>query len=253
MLTAKIRAHIIKLHQKKYRKAFSEFIVDGLKGVKEAVKKNSKILFVIVADNYIKKNKISNFINLMENKGINVYECEKSDINKIKTTATYPGISAVIKSENYELSDLINLKPIIAFDQINDPGNLGAIIRSAHWFNIDNILLSEDSVDPYNDKCVRSSMGSFLYTKFFVSENIAKSLKFLKEKGYKIILLDKNGTDIDLLRPTRNMVYLFGSESHGLRKSLAHFVDKRYTILRKGSAESLNLSVAASILLSKIS
>ncbi|MDP2685481.1 MAG: RNA methyltransferase [bacterium] len=252
MLPVKLRAHITKLQQKKYRRLHNEFIVEGLKGVEEAIKKNGKVLFIVVEENYYAKNKIKNILKILEKRGINIFVCEQKDISRIKTTATYPGISAIIKAEIFSLEDLINSTPILAFDKINDPGNLGTIMRTAEWFGVNNILISEDSVDPYNDKCVRSTMGSIFNSKIFLSDNLVKSIKLLKDKGYKIVSLDIIGDDIELLRPIKKTVYLFGSESHGLSPELEKFIDRRYTIKGKGNTESLNISVSASILLSKL-
>ncbi|OGH58957.1 MAG: hypothetical protein A2725_04400 [Candidatus Magasanikbacteria bacterium RIFCSPHIGHO2_01_FULL_33_34] len=251
MLPAKIRTHITKLHQKKYRNLYNEFIVEGLKGIEEAINKNAEVIFLVFENDFFDKNK--NFVSIVEKKGIPIHIINKNEINKIKTTTTYPGVSAVVKTTFFKLDDLIDTKqPILAFDQINDPGNLGTIIRTAEWFDVNNILLSENSVDPYNDKCVRSTMGSIFTSKLFISDNILDSLTKLKQEGYKIILLDMSGQDIDLLKPKKKSVYLFGSESHGIRSSLEKIVDMRYTIPRKGNTESLNVSIATGILLSKL-
>ncbi len=252
MLPAKQRSQIIKLQQKKYRKLNNEFIVEGEKGVEEAIKKNAEIVFIVVSKKYLKEKKAVNFLGKAKEKGIEIYDCDESEIKKIKTTATFPGISAVVKYKNFELKDLTDGKPIFAFDKINDPGNLGTIIRTADWFGFNNILISEDSVDPYNDKCVRSTMGSIFGVKLYTNEGISKSINSLKKKGYKIISLDMKGDSLDKIKPIAKTVYLFGSESHGLDKRLEKFIDKSYTIKGKGEAESLNLAVSAGILMSKI-
>ena len=252
MIPAKLKTQIIKLHQKKYRKLHNEFLVEGVKGIEEALKKNAKVLFLVVAEDAMAEVKIGNLIKSVKKSGIEVYSCDKKDINKIKNTVTYPGITAVVKSKNFDLKDLLDGKPILAFDKISDPGNLGTIIRTAEWFGLNNFLLSEDSVDPYNDKSVRSTMGSIFNAKLYLSEDFSGALKKLKSDGYKIVLLDIEGEDLNKMKPTKKTVYLFGSESHGLSPALEKFIDKRYTIKGKGDAESLNLSISAGILLSKL-
>ena len=147
----------------------------------------------------------------------------------------------------------LTIGPIVCLAGVKDPGNLGTIIRTADWFGIKNILLSEQCVDVYNPKVVRSTMGSIFHTAVFRSNNIEKDLQVLKKNSeYKIYSLDLAGENINKMKASNNIIYLFGSESHGVMTGLEKLIDKRYTIPKKGEAESLNLGVAVGVLLSKI-
>jgi len=250
MISQSLKKHINKLQQKKYRKEFGEFIVEGKKGIEEALKNESEIIFIIIEGN--KREEFQDIIQKAEKKNIDIEYCTNKDLNFIKTTTTFPGIMGIVQISDYSLDDLINKSPIICLDRVNDPGNLGTVIRTADWFGIKNIVLSEGSVDPFMDKVVRSSMGSIFRENIFLSKNIVQTISNLKKKNYKIVSLDLNGKNLEILKPTPKTVYIFGSESHGLSEELEELTDETYTISGAGETESLNLAISVGILLNKI-
>ena len=254
MLPKKTITHLNKLQEKKYRNEFQEFIVEGIKGVGEALKENAEVMLIIIEGKRRDENEIATLIKTAEHKNVPVEFCARGDIGDIKTTDTFPGVLAVIAQPEVALENITNNQPIICLDGIKDPGNLGTIIRTADWFGIPNILLSEDSVDPYNPKLVRSTMGSLFRVKLCESQHLPTTLAALTEKhGYEIIALDMHSENIEKMRPSKKAIYLFGSESHGIRPSLESLISKRYTIQGTGRAESLNVGVSVGILLSKLS
>lgn len=250
MLTSSIKSHIIKLHQKKYRDDYNEFIVEGFKGVEEAINSGYFVKYLII-DSRLRDNK-DQLIKTAENKKCEVLFCNKPEAEKIKTTDTFPGVLAVVETPKFFLNNLTMGDPIIILDAINDPGNLGTIIRTADWFGIQNIILSENSVDLYSPKVVRSTMGSVFHVKTLESTKIVQTVEEIKKKGYNIFALDIKGDSLDKHQSARQSAYIFGSESHGIRNDLLKLVDKKLTISGKGKAESLNVAVSAGILMSKI-
>lgn len=246
--------HLNELQQKKHREAAQEFIVEGVKGVEEALE-NAEVILVIMDGALRDEPEMHNLIQLAEEDEVQVEFCGRKDIGEIKTTDTFPGVMAVVSTNDIGLEEIAS-GPIIALDGVKDPGNLGTIIRTADWFGIQNILLAEDSVDPYNPKVVRSTMGSIFRTQIFESQDLTTSLNTLKTKyGYKVVSLEMDGEVLPeklLKKGSENTVFLFGSESHGVRESLEKFIDFRYTIPGKGQAESLNVAVAAAIVMSRI-
>lgn len=247
--------HINELQQKKHRTAAQEFIVEGVKGVSEAIQADAEVLLIVVDGNLRDERDMSALIKLAEQNEIQVEFCGRRDIGEIKTTDTFPGVLAVVQTNDIGLEEIAH-GPIVALDGVKDPGNLGTIIRTADWFGIKNMLLAEDSVDPYNPKVVRSTMGSIFRTTIFESQNLATSFDTLCNKyGYKIVSLEMNGTTLPEKlnqQGTEKTIFLFGSESHGVRPEIAKFVNIKYTIPGKGGAESLNVAVAAGIVLSRI-
>ncbi len=251
MLTLNTRKHIKKLHQKKYREELGEFIVEGKKGVEQAIASGAKIKMIVVL-----KNVADDFRNIFGNFK-NVIFCGKIDAQQIKTTETFPGVLAVVKKPQVDISDF-NSGKIIALDSVADPGNVGTIIRTANWFGVKNILLSEKCVDLFNPKTVRATMGSIFHLNVVQSVNFLEDLEGLQSGGREVVAVDMNGEDFTKTKISDGAVLVLGSESHGLQKDVVTLAKK--TISIKGnrhsgaekSAESLNVAVAAGIILQKL-
>lgn len=245
--------HLKQLQEKKYRREFAEFTVEGVKGVKEALNSEMEIPLIIIDGKLREEPEMMEIIALAGKNEIAVEFCGRRDIDDLKTTETFPGIIAVVETPNFSSEDLVNDSPIIALAGLKDPGNLGTIIRTADWFGIKNVILAEDTVEPYNPKVVRSTMGSIFRVKIFESKNIVHTLAGLKDKhGYAVVALDLNGQNINKLKPTPKTIYIFGSESHGVDTKLDNLIAERYTIPGGGEAESLNVAVAAGIVMFNI-
>lgn len=247
------KKRIIKLHQKKYREEFQEFLVEGVKGVEEALMTQATVTAIIVEGGRESEPDVSTCIRLAEEKGIRVHSMVDKDIKELKTTETFPGIIAVVGMKHVTRSHLDLERPIVLLDQVNDPGNLGSIIRTADWFGIQQMILSEGSVDPYNPKVVRSTMGSIFRMKILESTQSVQDIDFLIQNGYTVVSLGMSGESVKKLTPSPKTVYVFGSESHGIRKEVLHMSQRVCTIPGSGHAESLNVGVAVGIVLFHIS
>jgi len=243
--------HINKLQQKKYRNEFGEFLVEGVKGVGEALE-HAEVQQLIVDGKRRDEDQLAGLILAAQKKDIPVEFAGHNEISDIKATETFSGILALVSMHDNDLEDLVNDMPIICTVGVRDPGNLGTIIRTADWFGISNILLSGDSVDAYNPKVVRSTMGSLFRANLRESEDLVYDLRLMKDDGYEIVALDMKGDDISKLEPSKKSIYLFGSESHGVDKELDSLISKRYTIPGAGKAESLNVAIAAGIVMSNL-
>lgn len=252
MLSISILKHLNQLQQKKYRREFKEFVVEGIKSVKEALE-NAEVILVVIDGSLRDEADFKEIIGLAEENEAQVEYCARQDIGQIKTTDTFPGVIAVVAQDEVGLEDIAD-GPIICLDGIKDPGNLGTIIRTADWFGIKNILLSEDTVDPYNPKVARSTMGSIFRVNIFESNHLLGSIEWLKKKKYKFVGLAMDGVNLNKmeLKNIKNTVFIFGSESHGIRPEVESLLDKKYTIPGRGGAESLNVAISVGILLSKI-
>ena len=143
---------------------------------------------------------------------------------------------------------------IIILDNISDPGNLGTILRTANWFGVFNILLSEECVDPYNAKVIRSAMGAH-FSMNIVVDKINSHIKKFQSENFKIIAADLDTQDtIESLKiDTDKWALLLGSEAHGLSETVSKLVDCKVKIPQVGAIESLNVSVACGIFLYHIS
>ena len=134
--------------------------------------------------------------------------------------------------------------------EISDPGNLGTIIRTAVWFGIDHIMLSDCSVDPFNPKTVRSSAGAIFDAVIYENVGFPDVCKALRAEGYQFVATTpRDGTDLSSWMPSAGSVIMFGPEAEGLPEPLISQADVRVTIPQSGPAESLNLAVSAGIVL----
>ena len=174
----------------------------------------------------------------------------KEILKKLSSTKTPPKVIAVVKKK--EEREEIGEKVLI-LDRIQDPGNLGTIIRSAVAFNIDTIICSPDTVDFYNPKFVRASQGMMFHLPILVLDT-EKTIQELKKKDYKIIGTKvTNGEDVRNAAIYSHFALVIGNEGQGISEIIEKLCDQFLYIKMNGNCESLNASVAASILLYEIS
>lgn len=230
------KKQLLKLQQRKYRDAYGLFVVEGEKGVQEAINSRAHVETIFVEE--------GRELRLAVPDHVRVEYISPKTGRAISDTDTFPGVAAVIHM--HEPAEIDG--PVVCLDHISDPGNLGTIIRTADWFGVQHIMLSEGSVDPYNPKVVRSTMGSLFRANIHRSDNVQQDLEKLIKSGYTIAALDMKGKPLRELPAGEKTVYLFGSESHGIRPELLQLATA-YTIPGAGEAESLNLGVSVGIVL----
>lgn len=247
MLPDTIRKRIKKLHQRKYREEFGQFLVEGIKGVREAM--DAGIVQRMVIEEGRKEDRhIAPIVVAAEARKMDIVYASNKDIGEIKTTDMFPGVMAIVTMPSHTLNNVSG--SAIYLDGVTDPGNLGTIIRTADWFGIHNILLSKGCVDPFNDKSVRSSMGSLFRATIVLDLTDQDIQAVKKEKGYEIIGFALNGQELTPLKlepRTKKSLFVFGSESHGISREIDKLLDRRYTISGMGGAESLNVAVSSGI------
>jgi TrmH family RNA methyltransferase len=180
----------------------------------------------------------------------NVFEVDDKVLNKISSLKTPNKVIGICKmpKEDSKLA-----KIIVALDGVQDPGNGGNIIRSCVGFNIEQVLLSNDTFDQYNEKFIRATMGAFFKVKINKVE-LASKLKNLKKIGYKIVLTSALGSDkIDKIKNLDKLVVVFGSEGHGVSKEVEALADFKVSIKTNAKLESLNVASSAAIILHELS
>ena len=181
---------------------------------------------------------------------VSITYVSKEILKKLSSTKTPPKVIAVVKKK--EEREEIGEKVLI-LDRIQDPGNLGTIIRSAVAFNIDTIICSPDTVDFYNSKVVRASQGMMFHLPVLVLDT-EKTIQELKKKDYKIIGTKvTNGEDVRNAAIYSHFALVIGNEGQGISEIIEKLCDQFLYIKMNGNCESLNASVAASILLYEIS
>lgn len=173
----------------------------------------------------------------------------------VSDTKTPQGILCVVKQKEYDVEALINMKNphFMVLDNLQDPGNLGTIVRTAEGAGVDAVFLSKESVDIYNPKTIRSTMGSIYRMPVIYVEDLLELLKIFKQKGiksYAAHLEGKNSYDKENYQS--GTAILIGNEGNGLRDEIANNADVWVQIPMQGKVESLNAAIAASILMFEV-
>ncbi|NQU16555.1 MAG: RNA methyltransferase [Candidatus Saganbacteria bacterium] len=230
------------LENKSVRKKEGKFVIEGPHLIEEAL---SDIEYII----YTKKHQV--MIKAKE-KGIPCYEISDKEYKKLSDVVTPQGIMAVVTSRDLSLqqiSDKAN-SLIIACIDIQDPGNMGTIIRAADAANVSGIIASEGCVDIYNQKTIRSTAGSLFHIPVVQVDDIRDALVWLKSKNYKIVATDTAGIcDYWEINYTENTVVLIGNEGAGLGQEILSTADSVVKVPLPGKAESLNAAICASVIM----
>ena len=238
--------NIKKLKERRFRDKEGFFILEGLRLIEEAIKANMEIEHIIISKDYEdkfeaflkKNNNLYNKINFLSN---NLFM-------QVASTENPQGIIAVVKKKNNE--NTLNGDFYLICDKVQDPGNLGTIIRTAHAAGANGIILTKGTVDIYNDKTIRSTMGSIFYIPIFYDDKNYTIIKSLKEDGFSLVATSlaesKNFFEEDLRGKT---ILAVGNEGNGISDELFELADKKVKIPMPGGAESLNVSIATSIIL----
>lgn len=260
MLTKKEIKFIKSLYLKKNRDAEKYFIIEGRRSVEEALKqnKNSKhnknIEIVIITHEFADKN--SSFLNQLNELKIHCEIIPSKEMDQISDVETSQGVIAKIKYFDYNIDELIKsniLKSnIVILDSISDPGNMGAIIRTASWFGITGIISINNCVSIYNTKLLRSTMGNVFHIPIIEIGDVKAIFDKLKQNNYTVFAADLEGQSYkEIVYPDKKVI-IFGNEAHGISSNIKNYIDKKITILKTGQGESLNVSVSAGIVIAHI-
>lgn len=236
-----------KLKERKFRQRENKFILEGFRLIEEAIKAKMEIESIILLEeskeSFYKSNLLSE--NIIEEK---IYILNKNLFMQISSTENPQGILAIVKNKEFKID--LNKEFFLICDKVQDPGNLGTIIRTAHAAGVDGIILTKGTVDIYNDKTIRSTMGSMFYLPIFYDDNEFSLIRKLKENQFSIVTTSlkesRNFFDENL---KGKIVLAVGNEGNGISDELFDLADKKVKIPMPGNAESLNVAVAASIIL----
>ena len=240
--------HIIKLKEKKYRKEYNEYIIEGVKILKEAIEEKAKIKEIIISEDAINSELVQK--HLKEKLQKIDYIQVPSNIFKLISEVEKPqGVLAIIEKENHGEDIDYNQDVILALDDLQDPGNLGTIIRTADSVGLKQILISKGTIEAYNPKVIRSTMGAIFRVKIIECENLKETLKKLQKNNFKIMVTDLN-TDKSIYDiKLQKKVIIIGNEANGVSEEVKNIADTRVIIPMFGKTESLNASIATGVIL----
>ena len=240
--------HIKKLKDKKYRDQSNEYVIEGIKLVEEAINENAKIKQIVICEECTKTQEISKKL-MYEIASFDCVYVTENVFNSITEVKNPQGILAVIERKNSENEINYNEDIIVALDGIQDPGNLGTILRTVDSIGLKQILVSKETADVYNPKVVRSTMGAIFRVKVIECDNLEKTLKEIKKYKYEIVVtsLQTNESIYDI--KYNKKIIVIGNEANGVSKEIQEMADKKVKIPMLGKTESLNASVATGIVL----
>lgn len=240
--------HIRKLKEKKYRDEYNEYIIEGIKLIKEAIFEKAKIKTIVVCDDYAKAEDIEQEL-LYDIAKYNCIYVDSKVFASITDVQKPQGILAILEKNKGEETIDFSQEVIVALDDVQDPGNIGTILRTIDSCGLNQIILSKKSADVYNPKVVRSTMGAILRVNIVETEDLSKTLKDIKKHKFNIVVTslqtDKSMYDIDY----KKKVIVIGNESNGVSKEIQDLADTKIKIPMLGRTESLNAAVATSVVL----
>ena len=228
---------ITSLSQKKYRQKHNLFVAEGVKVVQELINSSFKIETLFCLEDFS--------ADITEAKIVRVTENDLKKISNLKTPNKVLGLFQIPEEKIVENKDLI-----IALDAINDPGNLGTIIRLCDWFGVSKLICSKDTVDCYNQKVVQASMGSLTR----ISINYVDLVEYLSETNLPTFIADMDGENVYKTNLPKEGILVMGNEANGVSATIKKLVTNKISIPRFGKTqetESLNVATATAILLSE--
>lgn len=229
------------LKTKKYRDKYALFFDEGIKNIELSLKSNYVLKYVFLREDF-KHDYLIEEIRKKIDKD-NIFCLKENLFTKISDTVNSQGILAIYEKKEFEFDDISS---VLVLDKLQDPGNIGTILRTSEAMGIDSIYYIKGTADFFSPKLVRASMGSI----YFMKIKLLKDIDYLKAKGYKIYAscLD-NAVSATNSFTDDKIALIIGNESNGVSDELIDKSDKKIKIKIKGKAQSLNVAVATSMLL----
>lgn len=247
--------YVRSLSQKKVRNAEKKFLLEGWRALKDVLNSSFQVEMVCIAHRYLDDPDYAKIVKDIRERHIPLKELTELELRQASETVQAQGVIAVVRQQTLELSDrlLRSASLIVAADAVADPGNVGSILRTADWFSADLVMLGKGCVELYNEKVVRSTVGSLFHVPVVEGVDLMAELEQLKKQAFSIVGLSADGNVpfTDHAWGTKN-VLVVGNEAHGVGKETRAVSDVVVKIPRFGNAESLNVGVACGIVLAHL-
>ena len=236
---------LAKLQTAKGRKKAGMYLLEGEHLVEEAIKEKALIELIVVSSN-----RMEDYQYLLEQTEVNVLVVSQEVFQKLSMTETTQGILAAVKIENQAEPPCSGR--IIVLDAVQDPGNLGTIVRTADAAGFDAVVLGTGTVDLYNDKVIRSMQGSHFHIPVFQAD-LREYLPVLKKQRVEVAVtaLHRDSKDYSILQGKSDVAIVVGNEGQGVSSEVIELADAVVTIPMFGKAESLNVAIASALLMYK--
>lgn len=238
------------LHRKRHRDRLGLCLVEGLRSVASAVAAGAPLVEVLATAEALADGRVAA---LLGRASVPLHTIPAADLARIADTTSTQGVLAVARIEHAAPADLAG--PVLALDGVQDPGNVGAVLRSAAWFGVRGVLVGPGTADPFGPKAVRAAMGGLWDVRIAPSDDLAADLRRLQARGLPLFGADLDGEPARAWAPPPEAVLVLGSEAHGLSDEVRAVLDGRVRIGAPNAAggargvESLNVAVATGVLL----
>lgn len=251
------RKELKQLTQKKYRDEQKKFLVEGLRLVAEAARSDFPILEAFYTEEVERDPQGSVVIETLKKKTHNIQKVSTRDLKAITDTMTPQGIVAILRQREYTADAVLRCADgqctLVAFDGVSDPGNVGSMVRTCDWFGVNGILIGRNSVELYNPKVLRGTMGGVFHLPIADGVDLPAAISNAKDLDYKVYVTDPHGeTHFDRVTYEAKSLIVFGNEAWGVSDQVKRLADVRLVIRRYGAGESLNVGVACGIVLSAV-
>ncbi|PIZ67821.1 MAG: hypothetical protein COY19_04855 [Candidatus Marinimicrobia bacterium CG_4_10_14_0_2_um_filter_48_9] len=233
------------LGQKKYRESAGEFLLEGVRLCEEALASP----LVITQCIFSREHSENPIVTQARRRAIPSFQANKTQFEQFCDSQTPQGLAVVAKIPTDSEWPIPgnSSQLILALDRLADPGNVGTILRSARWFGVQDVILSEDCVDVFAPKVVRSSMGAVCFLRLHRQVNLQSFASHWQEQNGKIAVLSMVGNSLESFhRPDTGLMLITGSEAHGVDPEVEK-LGTPLTIVPRGTGESLNAAIATSI------
>ncbi|MDA8097195.1 MAG: RNA methyltransferase [Clostridia bacterium] len=245
--------YLKQFHQRKHREREGRFLVEGVRVVEEALAADFEVEVIVFTAEALRDPRTAALVTAASGRGIAVWEVEPALLQELTATETPQGVVALVYKSGTTVDEVLATRTgvplVLVVDGIQDPGNLGTIIRTADACAVTGVALLRDSVDLYHPRVVRATAGSVFHLPIAEQVDPAELVTGLKRRGFQVLAGDPNGDrslyDCDFAGPTAVAV---GHETRGVGPELRDAVDNLVFIPMPGRAESLNVGVATALL-----
>lgn len=236
------------LHERAEREKTKTFLIEGAKLINEAIANGVEILDIVVSDSYLKEG-----LPLLNQERLSYLTCVPDSVfAQMAATTTPQGVLATAKIFEHTLAECLKPQPplLMVLDQVQDPGNVGTMIRTAMSFGASGVILTEGCADAHSPKVLRAAMGANFNIPVIEKQNPQALMSFLHDNDIHTVALDPRApssfTEINLRQP---LAFFFGNEGHGFSSSILSGVKERAAIYMTPAAESLNIAICAGIVM----
>lgn len=235
-----VRKLIKELHDRKGRAEHRLFLVEGEVSVLEFLQSDYRLHSLVASGEFL-----ADHGDKVSKAAENTFQVKKDEVEKLGTLSSNDKAIGIFHQKEIRPFKMEN-EIVLALSDVNDPGNLGTIIRIADWYGIAKIVASKNTVDVYNPKVVSATKGSFARVQVYY-DDLAGFLD--RHKGVPVLGADLSGESVHSYAFPERGILLMGSESHGISPELESLITQKVTIPRYGGAESLNVGIATAIVL----